>query len=149
VEVDINQLPLREKNKILAQRARDKKKAEDKAEKDAEKRDAKKADKSGKSKPSTPTLLLTETSYASPSQNPRKRDASTVELSLSRLQRLASPALGDSTGGALYVQEFFFSGSLLSIDAYYVEHKAFPKELVDMKAFLEMVCIFSFYLNAS
>jgi hypothetical protein len=84
VEVDINQLPLREKNKILAQRARDKKKAEDKAEKDAEKakekekRDAKKADKSGKSKPSTPTLLLTETSYASPSQNPRKRDASTA-----------------------------------------------------------------------
>jgi hypothetical protein len=84
VEVDINQLPLREKNKILAQRVRDKKKAEDKAEKDAEKakekekRDAKKADKSRKSKPSTPTLLFTETSYASPSQNPRKRDASTA-----------------------------------------------------------------------
>jgi hypothetical protein len=91
VEVDINQLPLREKNKILAQRARDKKKVEDKAEKDAEKakekekRDAKKVDKSGKSKPSTPTLLLTKTSYALPSQNPRKRDASTAELSLSRL----------------------------------------------------------------
>jgi hypothetical protein len=155
VEVDINQLPLREKNKILAQRARDKKKAEDKAEKDAEKakekekRDAKKVEKSGKSKPSTPTLLLTETSYASPSQNPRKWDASTAELSLSRLQQLASPALGDSAGGALHVQEFFFSGSLLSIDAYYVEHKAFPKEWVDMKAFLEMVCIFSFYLNTS
>jgi hypothetical protein len=91
VEVDINQLPLREKNKILNQRARDKKKAEDKAEKDAEKakekekRDAKKVDKSGKSKPSTPTLLLTETSYALPSQNPCKRDASTAQLSLSRL----------------------------------------------------------------
>jgi hypothetical protein len=68
---------------------------------------------------------------------------------LSRLQQLASPALGDSAGGALHVQEFFFSGSLLSIDAYYVEHKAFPKEWVDMKAFLEMVCIFSFYLSAS
>jgi hypothetical protein len=86
VEVDINQLPLREKNKILAQRARDKKKAEDKAEKDAEKakekekKDSKKAEKSGKSKPSTPILLFTETSYASPSQNPRKRDASTTQL---------------------------------------------------------------------
>jgi hypothetical protein len=156
VEVDINLLLEKERNKILNQRARDKKKAEDKAEKDAEKakekekKEGKKGEKSGKkSKPSTPPLLLTETSYASPSQNPRKRDASTAQLSLSRLQQLASPALGDSAGGALHVQEFFFSGSLLSIDAYYVEHKAFPTEWVDMKAFLEMVCIFSFYLNAS
>jgi hypothetical protein len=152
VEVDINQLPLREKNKILAQRARDIKKAEKDAEKakEKEKKEGKKGEKSGKkSKPSTPPLLLTETSYASPSQNPRKRDASTAQLSLLRLQQLASPALGDSAGGALHVQEFFFSGSLLSIDAYYVEHKAFPKEWVDMKAFLEMVCIFSFYLSAS
>jgi hypothetical protein len=86
VEVDINQLPLKEKNKILAQRARNKNKVEDKAEKDAEKakekekKDSKKAEKSGKSKPSTPILLFTETSYASPSQNPRKRDASTTQL---------------------------------------------------------------------
>jgi hypothetical protein len=156
VEVDINLLPEKERNKILNQRARDKKKAEDKAEKDAEKakekekKEGKKGEKSGKkSKPTTPPLLLTETSYASPSQNPRKRDASTAQLSLLRLQQLASPALGDSAGEALHVQEFFFSGSLLSIDAYYVEHKAFPKEWVDMKAFLEMVCIFSFYLSAS
>jgi hypothetical protein len=109
VEVDINQLPLREKNKILNQRARDKKKVEDKAEKNAEKakekekRDAKKADKSGKSKPSIPILLLTETSYASPSQNSHKWSASIAQLSLSRLQQLALPALGDSAGGALHV----------------------------------------------
>jgi hypothetical protein len=82
VEVDINQLLLRQRNKILNQRARDKKKVEEKAEKDAEKakekekKDAKKVEKSGKSKPSTPRLLLIETSYASPSQNPYKRDAS-------------------------------------------------------------------------
>jgi hypothetical protein len=87
---------------------------------------------------------LTETSYASPSQNLRKRDASTAQLSVSRLQQLASPALRDSTRGALHVQEFFFSGSLLSIDAYYLEHNAFPKEWLDMKAFVEMVCIFSY-----
>jgi hypothetical protein len=48
----------------------------------------------------------------------------------------------DSTGGALHVQEFF-SGSLLSNDAYFMQYKAFPKEWMDMKAFLEMVCIFS------
>jgi hypothetical protein len=55
----------------------------------------------------------------------------------------------DSTGNALHVPKFFFSGSLLSTDAYYMQHKAFPKEWVDMKAFLEMVCIFSYYLSAS
>jgi hypothetical protein len=92
LEVDINQLPLKERNKILNQRARDAKKAEEKAEKDAEKtkekekKEAKKAEKSEKSKPSIPPLLLIETSYASPSQKSRKRDASTAQLSLSRLQ---------------------------------------------------------------
>jgi hypothetical protein len=55
----------------------------------------------------------------------------------------------DSAGGALYVQEFFFSGSLLSTNAYYMQHKAFPKEWVDMKAFFEMVCTFSYLLSAS
>jgi hypothetical protein len=48
----------------------------------------------------------------------------------------------DSAGDALHVQEFFFFGSLLSTDAYYMEQKAFPKEWMDMKAFLKMVCIF-------
>jgi hypothetical protein len=92
VEVDIDQLPEKERNKILNQRTRDKKKAEDKAEKDAvkakekEKKEGKKGEKSRKSKPSTPPLLLTETSCASPSQNPHKWDASTAQLSLSRLQ---------------------------------------------------------------
>jgi hypothetical protein len=148
VEVDISLLPEKERNKILNQRARDKKKAEDKAEKDAEKakeKEKREGKKSGKSKPSTPPLLLTETSYASPSQNPRKRDASTAQLSLSRLQQITSPALMDSAGGALPVHEFFFSGSLLSIDAYYVQHTAFPKEWVDMMAFLEKVFPISCY----
>jgi hypothetical protein len=43
----------------------------------------------------------------------------------------------------LHVQEFFFSRSLRSSDAYYMEHEAFPQEWVDMKAFLKTVCIFS------
>jgi hypothetical protein len=60
----------------------------DKAEKEAQKakdkleKEAKKAKKSGKSKASTPPLLLTETSFASQSQNPRKRDASIAQLSM-------------------------------------------------------------------
>jgi hypothetical protein len=54
----------------------------------------------------------------------------------------------DSVGRALHVQEFFFSGSLLSTDAYFMDQKAFSKEWVDMKAFLEMVCIFSCLLSA-
>jgi hypothetical protein len=151
VEVDINQLPKKKRNKILNQRVRDKKKAKDKAEKDAEKakekekKEGKKDEKSGKSKPSTPPLLLIETSYTSPSQNLCKRDASTVQLSLSRLQQITSPALMGSTWGPLQVHEFFFSGSLLSIDAYYVQHTAFPKEWVDMMAFLEKVFPFSCY----
>jgi hypothetical protein len=45
----------------------------------------------------------------------------------------------DSAGGALHVQEFFFSGSFLSTDAHFMQHKAFPKEWVDMKAFLKKV----------
>jgi hypothetical protein len=60
VEVDINQLPKKERNKIINQRKKDAKKAKDKAEKDAEKakekekKEAKKGEKSGKSKHSTP-----------------------------------------------------------------------------------------------
>jgi hypothetical protein len=88
VEVDINLLPEKERNKILLQRER---KAMNKAEKEAQKakdkaeKEAKKVEKSGKSKASTLPLLLIETSIASPSQNPRKRDASCAQLSLSRL----------------------------------------------------------------
>jgi hypothetical protein len=109
----------------------------------AAEKEARKAERLGKSKAISPPLLLTETSYASPSQNPRKGDASFVQLLVSRLQQLASPSLMDYAGGALYVQEFFFSGFLLSTDAYYLQEKAFPKEWVDMMAFLEMACIFS------
>jgi hypothetical protein len=106
-------------------------------------KEVKKDEKPRKSKVITPPLLLTETSTASPSQNSHKRDSSLTRLSVSRLQQLALPSLMDSAGGALHVQEFFFSGSLLSTDTYYMEQKAFPKEWMDMKAFFMKVCIFS------
>jgi hypothetical protein len=151
-EVDLSLLPEKERNKILLQREREAHKAKDKAEKEAQKakdkeaREAKKGGRASKSKtvaaPSSP-LLLIETSTTSPSQNPRKWDASLAHLSVSRLQQLAPPPLMDSARGALHVQEFFFSGSLLSTDVYYIEEKAFPKEWVDMKAFLKTVYIFS------
>jgi hypothetical protein len=153
---DVALLPEKERNKVLNQRSRDAKKAllestraTAKAVKEAAaEKEGKKGQRPGKSKVITPQLLLTETSTATPSPNPRKRDSSLAQLSVSRLQQLASPSLMDSAGGALHVQEYFFSGSLLSTDAYYVEHDAFPKEWVDMKAFLMMVCNFSSYLSA-
>jgi hypothetical protein len=55
----------------------------------------------------------------------------------------------DSVRGALHVQEFLFFGSLLSTEAYCMEHKSFPKEWMDMKAFLEKVFLFSCYLSTS
>jgi hypothetical protein len=91
VEVDINLLPKKEKNKILNQRIKDAKKADGKAEKETQKakdkakKEAKKVEKSGKSKASTPLLILTETSIALQSQNPCKWDASYAQLSMSRL----------------------------------------------------------------
>ena len=85
MEVDINKLPARERNKILAKKKRD----EDKALKDAEKtkekdkKVGKRGEKSGKSNPSTPPLHLAEASTATPSQNAYKRDAFVAELSMS------------------------------------------------------------------
>jgi hypothetical protein len=124
---DVALLPEKERNKVLNQRAKNAKKAllestraTAKAVKEAAaEKEGKKGQKPGKSKVITPQLLLTETSTATPSPNPRKWDSSLAQLSVSRLQQLASPSLMD-----------------------------FPKEWVDMKAFLMTVCNFSSYLSA-
>jgi hypothetical protein len=142
-----------EEQEVLNQRKRDADRAKAKTDREAlrakekAERDAKKGGRVGKSKAvvaSTPSPVLPQVSTASQSQNPRKRDSSCAQLSLSRLQQITLPALMDSARGGLHVQEFFFSGSLLSTDAYYVQHQAFPKEWVDMKAFLKLVCNLSF-----
>jgi hypothetical protein len=83
---DLALLPEKERNKILNQKTRDAKKAERestrataKAVKEATagaEKGTKKGEKPGKSKVITPQLLLTETSAAMPSQNPRNRDSS-------------------------------------------------------------------------
>jgi hypothetical protein len=112
VEVDINLLPEKEKNKVLNQKKRDADRAKAKIDREAQRakdkaeRDAKKSGQSGKSKAvvaSTPSLVLPQVSTASQSQNPRKRDSSCAQLSLSRLQQITSLALMDSAGGALHV----------------------------------------------
>jgi hypothetical protein len=91
IEPDLSLLPEKERLK----RERETKKAELKAEKEAEKakdkleREAKKAGRSGKSKvvaSSTPMLVLPKASTGLMSQNPRKRDSSFAQLSVSRLQ---------------------------------------------------------------
>ena len=147
MEVDISLLP--EKAKAKTDKEAEKaKKVKDKAKKVPETA-PKKGGRSGKTRAQSSALHLTETSIASPSQSNRKRDSSVALLSASRLQQLASPSLMDSAGGTFHVQGFFFFGSLLSSDAYYVEQKAFPEEWMDMKAFLEMVCLFSSLFNAS
>jgi hypothetical protein len=94
VEFDINLLPEKEKNKVLNQRKKDADKAKAKTDREAlrakekAERDEKKGGRSGKSKAmvaSTPSLVLPQVSTASQSQNPRTRDSSCAQLSLSRL----------------------------------------------------------------
>jgi hypothetical protein len=151
-EVDINLLPARERVKLLAQRAREKKakekeekKTKEKEEKEAEKtkEKEKKGKKGEKKKPPTPPVDLALASVATPSQINRKRDATAAELSLSRLEQVASPALMDYGVGALGFHELVISTSLVSIDAHYVEHKALPKVWTDIKAFLQKVILIS------
>jgi hypothetical protein len=115
-EVDLSLLPEKEKNKIVLQRERDAQKAKDKLEKEAEKakdkeeKAGKKGARASKSKTvaaPSPPLLLIETSTAKLSQNLQKRDSSLAQLSVSRLQQLASPSLMDS------VEEGFACSRLL------------------------------------
>jgi hypothetical protein len=81
---DLALLPEKERNKILNQRARNAKKADRESTRATAKavkegtaeKGTKKDEKQGKSKVITPQLLLTETSIATPSQNPHKRDSS-------------------------------------------------------------------------
>jgi hypothetical protein len=112
VEVDINKLPEKEKIKVLNQRKMDTDRAKAKTDrealraKDKAERDAKKGGRSGKSKAvvaSTPSPVLPQVSTASQSQNPRKRNSSCAQLSLSRLQQITSPILMDSAGAGLHV----------------------------------------------
>jgi hypothetical protein len=139
---DINPLPEKEKTKAAAK----KKKGDDKSEKTKGKvkKVGKKGEKSGKERSSTPPLVLTEASVATPSQITRKRDASAADLSMSRLQQLPSPALKDYSGDEIMrYPELVLCTSLANIDAYYEAHEAFPKEWKDIKAFLEKVFLIS------
>jgi hypothetical protein len=152
VEVDLDGLPKEEKNKMINQRARDAKKAKEKAEKEAQKakdkeeREAKKSEKASKSKAMAALrllLLLAQTSTGLLLQNPRKQDATFAQLSISRLQQSTSPALKDCAGDTFHIDEFFLSRSLHTTDVHTMCRNAFSKEWVDMQAFLEKVFLFS------
>jgi hypothetical protein len=52
--------------------------------------------------------------------NPCKRDAEFASLSVSR------PSLKDSSVNTVEVDEFFYNGSLPTLDAYFIEHGASP-----------------------
>ena len=133
-----------EEDEVEVGTEKEKTKAAAKKNKEKVKKGGKKGDKSGKKKSSTPPLLLTEASTVTPSQIPRKRDASAADLSMSRLQQLPSPALKDYSGiGTMRYPELVLCTSLASIDAHYEAHEAFPKEWKDMEAFLEKVFLIS------
>ena len=151
MEMDLNLFFEKKKNKFFNQKTRDAKKAMEKAEKEAQKAkdkaniEAKKGKRACKSKvvaAPTPPLLLTQTSIGLPSQNLCKQDASFAELPVLRLQQSTSPAFKDYARDTLYVDEFFFSRFLQTTDAYHQQHYAFPKEWVDMQAFLNKVFLF-------
>ena len=105
VEVDINLLLEKEKKKILKQRERNAQKAKDKAEKKVKK--DKRASKSKAVATSSFPPLLTKTSTTTSSQNPRKQDASVVQLSMSRLQQIILPALMDFAGINVIILEYW------------------------------------------
>ena len=92
--VDVALLLEKERNKILNQKASNAKKADMESTRATAKvvreaavaeKEAKKGEKPGKSKVITLQLILTETSSASPSQNPRKQDSFLAQLLVSRL----------------------------------------------------------------
>ena len=68
-----------------------------------------------------------------------KRDAAFAGLSISRMQPDIAGKLKDCVGASINVDEFFFKGSFLSVESHYAEHNTFPKEWLELKAFLEKV----------
>jgi hypothetical protein len=71
-----------------------------------------------------------------------KHDASIANLSLFRLNQHTSLTLKDSVIDTVQVDEFFWTGSLQTLDAYFTLLKAFSKEWMDLQAFLEKVHFF-------
>ena len=68
-----------------------------------------------------------------------KRNAAFTGLSILRMQLDIIRKLKDCVGDSLNVDEFFFRGSFLSIEDHYAKHNNFPKEWLELKAFIEKV----------
>jgi hypothetical protein len=68
-----------------------------------------------------------------------KRDAAFAGLSVSRMQLDISGKMKDCVRDALNVDEFFFRGSFLSVEDHHAKHKEYPREWLELIAFLEKV----------
>ena len=68
-----------------------------------------------------------------------KRDAAFAGLSISRMQPDIAGKLKDCVVDSINVDEFFFKGSFLSVESHYAKHNSFPKEWLELKAFLHKV----------
>jgi hypothetical protein len=150
-EEDLSVLSEKERNKIEAKKKKDKERLDKKKEKEAlkakgSKEKAKKGEEKAKEgeekaaseassepfgKSSSPHVL--DLQIETPPPNPCKRDADFAGLSMSR------PSLKDSSADTIRVDEFFYNGSLQTLDAYFTKHEAFSKEWMDLQAFLHKV----------
>jgi hypothetical protein len=72
----------------------------------------------------------------------QKRDASFARLSAHRLYDGSSLAFKDIAFKDIVVDEFIFPSSLMTIDAHYTQHNAFPPWWQNLVTFVEKI---SFY----
>jgi hypothetical protein len=80
-----------------------------------------------------------ETNPTTVSSGLLKRNATFAGLSMSRLQLGTTGTMKDSVPDLLLVQEFFFHGSFLTVEAHYGLHNVYSKEWLELMAFLEKV----------
>lgn len=81
----------------------------------------------------------TQTSSASPSQGHRKRDASAIDLSVSRLSLAHLQVAVEDTVDLPEQDAFIFNGSLHSLLAHRIQYGVFPSGWSELQAFLEKV----------
>ena len=68
-----------------------------------------------------------------------KRDATFARLSISRMQLDITRKLKDCVRDALNVNKFFFRGSFLSVEDQHLKHNEYPKEWLELIAFIKKV----------
>jgi hypothetical protein len=143
---DDGDLSEKERKKEIARRALEKdkeKKKKEKAKKASVKAGKKPKGSSRKSKDADAAKsagdIVPESAPTTLSSGSLKRNATFAGLSMSRMQLGTTGSLKDCATDLLLVDEFFFHGSFLTAEAYYAENKVYPKEWVELMAFLQKV----------